>query len=146
MRPDLLNIEKYMPTVNRIDQNAENTTEQYWKNLVNRNKEKEIEIKRLYDRIKIYETIRGILTLLSLAITEFEYESIYYDYFYTNSDPSKSIFVIYPGTYIRLGITLICFILIFLSLIINYSYYLLKKEQKKIINSKYKFINHQPHS
>jgi len=77
MRPDLLDIEKYMPTLAEVIP-KEKKSEDYWINYVTNNKEKETELTRLYNKIKTLETFRGLICLLSLIISQVEYEFYYY--------------------------------------------------------------------
>jgi len=135
MRPDLLNIENYIPTLNDVDANLKQP-ESYWVHYVRSNREKEAEITKLYDRIKVLETIRGILSLLSLIVSQGEYEFIYYKKYYVEYHYPDTMDLWYDGTPIRCGLSFISLLLCILALIINYTYYLLKREQKKIINCK----------
>jgi len=130
MRPDLLDIEKYMPTLAEVIP-KEKKSEDYWINYVTNNKEKETELTRLYNKIKTLETFRGLICLLSLIISQVEYEFYYYQKYYIQYKYPDELDKVYKGTYIRCGLSVIALLLVILSLTINYTYHLLKREQKK---------------
>ncbi len=103
--------------------------------MIRPSKEKINIIKGIKIKLKVAETFIAIISLASLIMTQFEYELEYYPKFYKNCElpPDECK---YNGMPVRIIASLMCGCLAVMTIYVSYLSYILKREQKKIINSK----------
>jgi len=94
-------------------------------------------------KLKVAETFIAVISLASLIMTQFEYELEYYPKYYKKC--AKDEDCSYNGMPVRIIASLMCACLTMMTIYVSYQSYILKREQKKIINSNwinlfYKFI------
>ena len=108
-------------------------------NLVAPSKTERDIVEGLKYRLKVLEAIIALINLSSLLMTQFEYELSYYPHMYP-CDPAVNLGLqefTYNGMTLRLIVSIMCGMLFFLTIYTNYISYVVKREQKRIINCKH---------
>lgn len=114
----------------------EEEDKKFWMNLVKPSKTEIDIVSSIKIRLKIVETFIAIISLTSLIFTQFEYELEYSPKMIFDCQGQKPCN--YQGNIVRVLVSIMCFFLALMAVYVSYLSYKMKKEQKKIINSKNK--------
>jgi hypothetical protein len=110
----------------------EDEDKKFWMNILKPSKKEQNVISPMKLRLKIFETLIAFGSFFSVVLTQFEYEVEYQpkNYYCTLEDCT------YKGMPVRVLTSFICFCLASMTIYCSYISYKIKREQRKIINSK----------
>lgn len=106
----------------------------FWMNVLKPSKMEREVVDGIKFKIKMLEFLIAIMSVVSILISQFEYELEYYPRHYNPSclNPDESN---YRGMPVRITISIICFLMAVMTIYNSLLFYRQKKEEKKIISS-----------
>jgi hypothetical protein len=116
------------------DEEEEFEKTRFWINLVKSKKNDYLSTIDLYKtKLKFFETANAILSIITLVISEFEYDLSYFPTFIKNNT-QNIVNERYAGDSSRISVSVICGIMCIFSFHSCIYEYRIKREQKKIVN------------
>ena len=111
----------------------EEEDKKFWMKILKPSKKEENVVSQMKFRLKIFELLIALGSFFSVIITQFEYEVEYQpkNYYCILEDCT------YKGMGVRVFTSFICFCLASMTIYCSYLSYRIKREERKIINSKF---------
>ena len=108
----------------------------FWMNAMKPSKlEKEV-VDKIKQKIKIFEFLIAFLAIISILLSQFEYELEYYPKMYKPTCKNPERIKEYKGQPARIVVSILCLLMALLTINNSLLFYKQKKEEKKIITSK----------
>ncbi len=122
-----------------MDTYEQEEDKKFWMNLMKPSKREIDIVNSIKFKLKIFETLIAIISFSSILFTQFEYELEYYPKKVVLCDNPE--YCGYNGGAVRVFVSLMCLCLVIMTIYVSHLSYTMKKEQKKIINSKFQTNN-----